>query len=77
MSHKGSRFTADLFFERMTERAQDLSFKSEWRRCESHSQRQPPVPLIKANRRLSLCSIQQISNQSQTFTIEDTDAYIL
>lgn len=69
MSQKGPRFTADLFFDGMTERAQDLSFKSEWR--------QPPVLLIKANRRLSRCSIQQISNHSQTFTIEDTDAYIL
>lgn len=77
VSHKGPWFTADLFFDRMTERAQDLSFKSEWRRRESHSQRQPPVLLIKANCRLSLCSIQQLSNHSQTLTIEDTDAYVL
>lgn len=76
VSHKSPRFTADLFFDSMTERAQDLSFKSEWRRCESHSQRQPPVLLIKANRSLSLC-IQQTSNHSQTFAVEDTDAYIL
>lgn len=77
VSHKGPRFTADLSLDSMTESAQDLSFKSEWRRCESHSQRQPPVLLMKANRRLSPCSIQQISNHSQTFTVEDTDAYIL
>lgn len=66
VSHKGSWFTADL------------SFKSKRRWCESHSQRQPPVPLFKANRRLSLCGAKQTCiKHSQTSTIKDTDAYVL
>lgn len=68
VTHKGPWFTADLFFDSMTGRAQDLSFKSKQRRCESHAQRQPPVLLFKANRRLSLCNVQQMRiNHSQTY----------